>query len=156
MTGAPRLALALLFSVSLFNYMDRWMLAILVPSIKADLALSDPQVGFITGIAFSLFYATMGIPIARLADRRSRRVIVSAAMAVWSAMTAACGLAQTFVQLAVARVMVGVGEAGCVGAMPVMMNAVIDALSPLGIRDLDMPATPERVWSAIQKAGTDI
>ncbi len=88
------------------------MLSILVPDIKADLALSDTQIGFITGIAFSLFYATMGIPIARLADRYSRRLVVSAAMALWSAMTAVCGLAQNFVQLAVARVMVGVGEAG--------------------------------------------
>ncbi len=107
-----RLVLLLLFVVSLFNYLDRWMLSILVPDIKADLALSDTQLGFITGIAFSLFYATMGIPIARLADRHSRRLVVSAAMALWSAMTAVCGLAQNFVQLAVARVMVGVGEAG--------------------------------------------
>jgi MFS family permease len=107
-----RLALLLLFVVSLFNYLDRWMLSILVPAIKADLALSDTQIGFITGIAFSLFYATMGIPIARLADRYSRRLVVSAAMALWSAMTAVCGLAQNFVQLAIARVMVGVGEAG--------------------------------------------
>ena len=110
--AGARLALGLLFIVSLFNYLDRWMLSILVPAIKADLELSDTQIGFITGIAFSLFYATMGIPIARLADRHSRRVVVSAAMALWSAMTAVCGLAQNFVQLAIARVMVGVGEAG--------------------------------------------
>ena len=109
---ANRLALALLFTVSLFNYLDRWMLAILIPAIKADLDLSDSQIGFITGIAFSLFYAVMGIPIARMADRYSRRIVVSCAMAVWSAMTAVCGLAQSFLQLAVARVLVGVGEAG--------------------------------------------
>ncbi len=104
--------LALLFGVAFFNYMDRYMLAVLLPAIKTDLALSDTQIGFITGIAFTLFYATLGIPIARLADRRSRRVIVSVALMVWSAMTALCGLATNFVQLAVARVMVGVGEAG--------------------------------------------
>ena len=105
-------ALALLFLVSLFNYMDRYMLAVLLPAIKADLQLSDTQIGFITGLAFTLFYATMGIPIARLADRYSRRNIIAIALTVWSAMTALCGLAQNFVQLAVARIMVGVGEAG--------------------------------------------
>jgi len=104
--------LGLLFLVAFFNYMDRYMLAVLLPAIKTDLALSDTQIGFITGVAFTLFYATLGIPIARLADRRSRRVIVSVAMMVWSAMTAVCGLAMNFVQLAIARVLVGVGEAG--------------------------------------------
>ena len=107
-----RYALALLFMVSFFNYMDRYMLAVLLPAIKADLQLSDTEIGFITGLAFTLFYATMGIPIARLADRYSRRNIIAIALTVWSVMTALCGLAQNFVQLAVARVMVGVGEAG--------------------------------------------
>jgi len=107
-----RRALVLLFVVSLFNYGDRNMIGVLVPAIKADLGLSDTQIGFITGLAFSLFYALMGIPIARLADTVSRRGVVSVALAVWSAMTVACGLAQNFVQLALARVMVGVGEAG--------------------------------------------
>ena len=105
-------ALALLFLVSFFNYMDRYMLAVLLPAIKADLHLSDTEIGFITGLAFTLFYATMGIPIARLADRYSRKNIIAIALSVWSAMTAVCGLAQNFAQLAVARIMVGVGEAG--------------------------------------------
>jgi predicted MFS family arabinose efflux permease len=105
-------ALVLLFVVSLFNYGDRNMIGVLVPSIKADLQLSDTEIGFITGLAFSLFYAFMGIPIARLADRFSRRGVVAVALAVWSAMTCACGMAQNFFQLALARVMVGVGEAG--------------------------------------------
>ncbi|MCY4364193.1 MAG: MFS transporter [Gammaproteobacteria bacterium] len=107
-----RYALALLFMVSFFNYMDRYMLAVLLPAIKSDLQLSDTEIGFITGLAFTLFYATMGIPIARLADRYSRRNIIAIALTVWSVMTALCGLAQNFVQLAVARIMVGVGEAG--------------------------------------------
>ena len=89
------------------------MIAVLLPAIKTDLGLTDFQSGLITGLFFTIFYATLGIPIARLADRRSRRVIISAALAVWSFMTAMCGLAQNFVQLAIARVMVGVGEAGC-------------------------------------------
>ena len=98
--------------VSFFNYMDRYMLAVLLPAIKADLQLSDTEIGFITGLAFTLFYATMGIPIARLADRYNRKNIIAIALTVWSAMTALCGLSQNFMQLAVARVMVGVGEAG--------------------------------------------
>lgn len=112
-TGNPAyVALAILFFVSLFNYMDRYMLAVLIPSIKADLDLSDTQIGIITGLAFTLFYATMGIPIARLADQYSRRKIIAIALALWSLMTGLCGLAQNFVQLAATRVLVGVGEAG--------------------------------------------
>lgn len=88
------------------------MLAVLLPAIKTDLGLTDTQIGIITGVAFTVFYATLGIPIARLADRKSRRVIVSIAIMIWSAMTAICGLAMNFVQLAIARVLVGVGEAG--------------------------------------------
>jgi MFS family permease len=105
-------ALGLLFLVSFFNYMDRYMLAVLLPAIKADLDLTDTQLGWITGLAFTLFYATLGIPIARLADRYSRRRIIAAALAFWSLMTAACGLAQNFLQLLIARVLVGAGEAG--------------------------------------------
>ncbi len=105
-------SMGLLFLVSFFNYMDRYMLAVLLPAIKADLHLSDAQLGIISGTAFTLFYATLGVPIARMADRYSRRKIISAALAIWSLMTALCGMAQTFVQLALARVLVGVGEAG--------------------------------------------
>jgi MFS family permease len=105
-------ALALLFLVSFFNYMDRYMLAVLLPAIKADLALSDTQIGLITGLAFTLFYATLGIPIARLADRYSRRKIIAIALAFWSVMTAVCGFTQSFLQLLLARVFVGAGEAG--------------------------------------------
>ncbi len=107
-----RLALGLLFLVSLFNYMDRYMLAVLLPAIKADLSLSDAQAGLLTGLAFTLFYATLGIPIARLADRHSRRRIITLALGFWSAMTAACGLALGFWQLLLTRVLVGAGEAG--------------------------------------------
>ncbi|MEM9305413.1 MAG: MFS transporter, partial [Pseudomonadota bacterium] len=109
---AVTVSMILLFGVSLFNYMDRYMLAVLLPAIKADLDLTDTQLGIISGFAFTLFYATLGIPIARLADRYSRRKIISVALAIWSAMTALCGLAQSFVQLTIARVLVGVGEAG--------------------------------------------
>ncbi len=113
----------LLFMVSFFNYMDRYMIAVLLPSIKSDLDLSDTQIGFISGLAFTLFYATLGIPIARLADRFSRRKIIAIALAVWSFMTAACGLAQNFIQLAIARILVGVGEAG---ASPPSLSLISD------------------------------
>ncbi|MBI1188762.1 MAG: MFS transporter [Alphaproteobacteria bacterium] len=100
--------------VSFFNYMDRMVLAVLVEPIKADLGLSDTQIGLLSGFAFAILYATLGLPLARLADRKSRTIILSICVAVWSAMTAACGLAANFVHMLLARVGVGVGEAGCV------------------------------------------
>ena len=95
-----------------FSFMDRQILSILLEDIRAEFALSDLQLGLLSGIAFALFYATLGIPIARLADRFNRVTIVSAAVAIWSAMTALCGAASSFWQLFLARVGVGVGEAG--------------------------------------------
>lgn len=109
---APHFALALVFIVSVFNYTDRYMIAILLPSIRQEFHLSDTQMGFLTGLAFTFFYVLMGVPIARLADQYSRRKILSISLAIWSLMTAACGLAQNFVQLVIARVLVGIGEAG--------------------------------------------
>lgn len=123
-------ALWLLFLVSLFNYADRNMLSVLLPAIKKDLALSDTELGFINGFAFALFYAMLGIPIARMADRFSRRNILTVSLALWSAMTALCGAAQSFVQLAVARVLVGVGEAS---ASPTS-HAIIADLYPARTR----------------------
>ncbi len=106
------LTLALLTLTYFFSFMDRQILAILLEAIKADLKLSDTQLGLLSGLVFAIFYATLGIPIARLADRSSRRNIVAVSLAVWSVMTAACGLAQNFTQLMLARIGVGVGEAG--------------------------------------------
>lgn len=106
------LTLALLTITYFFSYMDRYILSILLEDIKADLLLSDTQLGILSGIAFALFYATLGVPVAWLADRWNRRNIISIALALWSAMTALCGLAQNFGQLLAARIGVGVGEAG--------------------------------------------
>lgn len=111
-TGAAHFTLALLFVISLFNYTDRYMIAILLPNIKQDFGLSDTQMGVLTGIAFTLFYVVCGVPIARLADQASRKKILAISLALWSLMTAACGLAQNFVQLLIARMLVGIGEAG--------------------------------------------
>ena len=105
-------ALVLLVVVYVFNFIDRSILGILVQPIKEDLQVSDTAMGFLGGIAFAIFYTVMGIPIARLADRYSRVNIISICLAIWSAMTAASGLANNFWQLFAARLGVGVGEAG--------------------------------------------
>ena len=105
-------ALVLLTIVYSFNFIDRQLLAILQESIKAELLLSDGQLGLLTGFAFAVFYVTAGIPIARWADHSNRRNIVALALAVWSGMTALSGLVQNYTQLLLARIGVGVGEAG--------------------------------------------
>lgn len=111
--GYRRYVLGLLLVVAILNYADRYLLGILIPQIKLELDLSDTQIGFISGAAFTILYAFCGVPIARLADRLSRRKIIALSLALWSAMTCLCGLAKSFVQLAVFRILVGIGEAGC-------------------------------------------
>lgn len=106
-----RYVLALLFIVYVFNFIDRQILAILLEAIKQDLGASDTAMGFLSGFAFALFYTFAGIPIARWADHGARRSVIAVGLALWSTMTAASGLARTFLQLALARVGVGVGEA---------------------------------------------
>ena len=114
-TESPRyriLVLAMLVLVYTFNFIDRQIIGILAVPIKADLGLSDTQLGLMGGLAFALFYTLLGIPIAMLADRSNRTAIITVALVFWSAMTAVCGLAQNFWQLFLARLGVGVGEAG--------------------------------------------
>lgn len=101
--------LVLIFASS---HVDRQIIAVLAESIKLDLDLSDSQLGFLIGLSFALFYATLGIPIAFLADRKSRKNIITAAVITWSFMTALSGLAANYLQLAAARIGVGIGEAG--------------------------------------------
>jgi MFS family permease len=104
-------ALAALFVVYIFNFVDRQILATLLEPIKKEIGASDTQMGLLAGLAFALFYTFLGIPLARWADRGSRVLLISLGMLVWSAMTAASSYARTFVQLALARIGVGVGEA---------------------------------------------
>lgn len=104
--------LFILVVVYTFNFIDRQIVGILAVPIKSELALSDTQLSLMGGLAFALFYTFLGIPIAMLADRSSRTWVMTAALAIWSAMTAACGFAQNFLQLFLARLGVGVGEAG--------------------------------------------
>ncbi|MEX6633951.1 spinster family MFS transporter [Hyphococcus lacteus] len=104
--------LFLLTGVYTFNFVDRQIIGILSPAIKADLGLADWQLGILKGFAFAVLYTTLGIPIARLADRHNRVSIISIALALWSGFTALSGMAANFTQLALARVGVGIGEAG--------------------------------------------
>lgn len=92
-------------------FVDRQIIALLIEPIQADLQISDTQFSLLTGFAFALFYAIMGLPIARWADRGPRPLIISAGIVIWSFATAVCGMARTFVQLFLARMAVGVGEA---------------------------------------------
>ena len=111
-TKAAYYALGILTIVYSINFIDRQLLSILQESIKADLMLSDAQLGLLTGFAFALFYTFAGLPIASLADRSNRRNIVAISLTIWSGMTAISGLAQNYWQLLAARVGVGIGEAG--------------------------------------------
>jgi MFS family permease len=110
--GYRAYVLFILVVVYTFNFIDRQILSILQIPIKEELGLSDFQIGLMSGLAFALFYATLGVPIAMLADRMSRVKIMAIALSLWSAMTAVCGLAANFGQLFLARLGVGVGEAG--------------------------------------------
>lgn len=123
----PAYALALLTAVSFFNYLDRMALAVLLEPIKQDLHLSDGQLGLISGLAFALLYAVLGIPLARWADRHARLKLLASCLAVWSVMTALTGLARNLPQLFLARVGVGIGEAGC---SPAAHSLIADYLGP--------------------------
>lgn len=128
-TRSVRVTLWILLTVYVFNFIDRQIVNILAEPIAKDLKLSDTEIGLMTGLAFALFYTVLGIPIARFADRAttSRPRLIAVALAVWSAMTALCGLAQNFVQLLLARIGVGVGEAGCT---PPAHSLIADMVPP--------------------------
>jgi len=119
--------LAVLFLVSMSNYIDRNVISVLLEPIKAEFQVSDTMLGLLTGLSFALFYATLGIPVARWADRGDRRFIITASLVIWSTMTAICGMAQSFWQLALARVGVGAGEAG---AIPPAQSLIADYFDP--------------------------
>jgi MFS family permease len=104
-------AVGLLMLANLSGFIDRLILVLLVGPMQRDLGLSDTKIGLLIGLPFAVFYSLLGLPIARLADRSSRRNIIAAGIAAWSVMTAVCGLAGTFGRLLLARVGVGVGEA---------------------------------------------
>lgn len=119
--------LAILTLVYTFNHIDRQILLILIEPIKADLGISDGQIGLLTGLGFAAVYATLGIPIAMWADRGNRRNILALALTIWSGMTALSGFAQSFWQLLLARMGVGVGEAG---GTPPATSMISDLYAP--------------------------
>ncbi|MEM7457848.1 MAG: MFS transporter [Pseudomonadota bacterium] len=127
-TGQSRTyVLIILTLVYTFNHIDRQILVILLEPIKADLGLSDGQLGLLSGLAFAAFYATLGIPIAMWADRGDRRSIIALALTIWSGMTALSGFAQNFWHLLLARMGVGVGEAG---GTPPATSIISDLYAP--------------------------
>lgn len=134
--------LIVLMITNAVNFIDRQVISILAPSIKSDLALSDTQLGILMGLAFTLFYVTMGFPIGRLADKFARVNVLSGVLALWSAMTALCGAAAGFAQLLITRILVGVGEAG---AGPTAHSLISDIYSrnerarAIGIYSLGVP-----------------
>jgi predicted MFS family arabinose efflux permease len=122
----PRAAwygLAVLTAVNSLAQIDRIALAVLLQPIKTELHLSDQQLGLLSGVAFALFYATLGLPLARYADRASRTRLLSACLALWTVMTTLSGFARSFPQLFFARVGVGVGEAG---SLPASYSLIAD------------------------------
>lgn len=104
-------ALGVLTLAYAVSFIDRTILSMLIDPIKADLRLSDTQISLLSGLAFSLFYAVMGLPLGRLVDRASRKLVIAGGVALWSVVTATCGLAGNFGQLFLSRMGVGVGEA---------------------------------------------
>lgn len=110
--GYRALVLFMLIVVYTFNFIDRQIIGILAIPIQEELGVSDTMIGFMRGVSFAIFYSTLGVPIAWFADRANRVWIITAALTLWSGMTAACGLAANAWQLFLARMGVGVGEAG--------------------------------------------
>jgi predicted MFS family arabinose efflux permease len=120
-------AVGLLTLTNFMSYTDRMLLPAMLQPIKREFLLSDTQLGLLSGFAFAIVYAVVGIPVARRADHRSRRAILACALTLWSLMTATCGLARSFGQLALARVGVGIGEAGCA---PTSLSLLSDYFPP--------------------------
>ena len=113
--------------VSVFNFLDRQLLSMLLEPIKGEFGLTDTQIGVMSGFAFSLFYSLFSIPLARFADRHSRTLLITWVVAIWSLMTALCGLAIGFYTLLLARIAVGINEAG---SSPASQSLIADYYAP--------------------------
>ncbi len=140
--SVKRYTLGVLVVVYTFNFIDRQILSILIEPIKADLGVTDFAMGLLSGTAFAIFYAVLGMPLALIADRWNRRNLIGLSLAIWSGMTALSGLAMNFWQLAVARIGVGIGEAGCSPSAHSMLADLYPAkerATALGIYSLGIP-----------------
>jgi MFS family permease len=126
-SGYRAYVLSALLIVYIFNFIDRSIFAILTEPMKTSLQLEDWHMGVLGGLAFAIFYTTLGIPIARLAERRSRIGIIVVALTLWSLMTVLCGFAVGFMSLFMFRLLVGVGEAGCT---PPAQSVIADYFKP--------------------------
>ena len=115
--------LFILCLVGIFNFMDRQILSILLEPIKHDLQVTDTAMGLLSGVAFAVFYLTVGFPLARIADRGNRRNLIAICLAIWSVATALCGLVTSYVQLIIARMGVAGGESG---AYPASQSMIAD------------------------------
>jgi MFS family permease len=143
--GHAHYALGLLTVTYVFNFLDRQLLAILVEPIKAEFGASDTAMGLLYGFAFALFYATLAIPVAALADRSVRRNILAIAAGTWSLATVLCGFVGSFWQLLIVRIGVAVGEAG---GVPPSQSMVVDYYEP------DKRATAMAIFSSATFIGT--
>lgn len=121
------LVVSVLGGINLVNQMDRVLFSLMVEPIKTDLGLSDSQMGLLGGLAFAVCFAVMGLVAGRVADRWNRVRLIGIALSAWSAATAACGLATSFVQMFAVRMLVGTAEAGCV---PSAQSLIADASKP--------------------------
>ncbi|WP_299415322.1 MFS transporter [uncultured Sulfitobacter sp.] len=119
--------LLILFLVSTSNVVDRQILTVLLEPIKVEFGVTDTMLGLLSGLTFAVFYVTLGLPIARLADYANRKLIIGISLTVWSVMTVLCGGAHTFFQLVLARAGVGAGEAG---AIPPSQSLLVDYFPP--------------------------
>jgi len=139
--------LGILFLVYVINFIDRQLLSVFIGPIQDEFGVSDTAMGLLVGFSFALFYSVAGIPIARLADRSNRRNIIAIGLAVWSGMTVLCGFARSFIELALARVGVGVGEAA---GTPPSHSLICDYFS------IDKRATALGIYSAGVYVGSAI
>jgi MFS family permease len=138
---------AVLTFTYIVSFVDRTILGLLIEPIKVDLSLNDTQIGLVQGMAFGLFYAAMGLPLGWLADRTSRRGLIGVGAALWCAATAACGFASSFVQLFLARIAVGIGEAAL---SPAAMSIISDSFPK------ERRAVPIGVYAAAAALGAGL
>lgn len=135
-------AISLLTAIFALNFLDRQIVTILAGQIKAEMGLSDTQIGLISGLAFALFYALLGLPVAMLAERFNRVWIIAGSAGLWSVMTALCGATMNFGQLFLARLGVGIGEAGCIPSSHALIADTVDPArraSALSLFSLGIP-----------------